>query len=239
MPNYSVILPAAGSSSRFQGFPQKKPFIDLAGIPVWRRTVNTFASRPDVCQIQLVLAESDIDAFTERFGDSISDIQLVVGGASRAESVRNAIDSVDPSADYIAVHDAARPLVTSAVIDSVFRMAHKTGAAIPVLPVTSTVKQTNDTCQIVQTVDRTQLRLAQTPQTFASDVLSQAYANAAARLQNFTDDASLVEAFGHPIHVTEGSWKNIKITTGDDYQLAQLILLARDRTFSSGTHHSA
>lgn len=224
---FSVILPAAGSSSRFQGFQHKKPFVDLAGIPVWRRTVDAFATRADVCQIQLVLAESDIPTFTEKFGECMDDIEIVTGGASRAESVSNALDSVDPSADYIAVHDAARPLVSPAVIDRVFRMARESGAAIPSLPVNSTVKRTNESGQVIATIDRTCLRLAQTPQTFAGNVLMEAYRQAADRLPEFTDEASVVEATGHLVTVTEGSWDNIKITTADDYRVAELMLERR------------
>jgi 2-C-methyl-D-erythritol 4-phosphate cytidylyltransferase len=227
MTQFSVILPAAGSSTRFQGFQTKKPFIDLAGIPVWRRTVDAFADRSDVCQIQLVLAKPDVSAFTERFGELTDDIQIVVGGASRAASVRNALSFVDPSADCIAVHDAARPLVSSAVIDSVFQMAEEAGAAIPGIPVNSTVKQIGTTGHIHATIDRSQLRLAQTPQTFNRNVLIDAYDKVADRLPEFTDEASVVEAAGHAVKVTEGSWDNIKITTAHDYHLAQLILSSR------------
>jgi len=228
MPRYSVILPAAGSSSRFQGFPDKKPFTDLAGVAIWRRTVDAFACRADVCQMQLVLAESDIPAFRERFSACMDDIEIVTGGASRAESVRNALNSVDPVADYIAVHDAARPLVSSTVINRVFQAAAESGAAIPGLPVNSTVKQTDSTGQIVGTIDRTHLRLAQTPQTFAKRVLTEAYAKAIDRLHEFTDEASVVEASGQPVAITEGSWDNIKITNAGDFRLAEAILSARE-----------
>jgi len=238
MTQFSVILPAAGSSSRFQGFRHKKPFVDLAGIPVWRRSVDVFANRSDVCQIQLVLAESDVATFMKRFGESTDDIQVVVGGASRAESVHNALISVDPRADCIAVHDAARPLVPSTVVDEVFRAAEDAGAAIPGLPINSTVKQIDGDGNIHATIDRSHLRLAQTPQTFAKNVLIEAYARTAKRLHEFTDEASVVEAAGNTVQVTEGSWKNIKITTAADFHLAQLILSSRECQLSNGNDHS-
>jgi len=229
MPEFSVILPAAGSSSRFRGFAQKKPFVSLADEPVWSRTVRAFTERTDVVQVLLVLADSDRPDFIDQFGECEDRVVLVSGGNSRAESVYNALRLVPASVGYIAVHDAARPLISQPVIDRVFEAAVTSGAAIPGIPVTSTVKQVDSVGQIESTIDRTQLRLAQTPQTFAHQVLLDAYAKASDRLQEFTDEASLVEAIGHPVTVTEGSWDNIKITTAEDFQLAQMILKERSR----------
>jgi 2-C-methyl-D-erythritol 4-phosphate cytidylyltransferase len=229
MPEFAVILPAAGSSRRFRGFTQKKPFVSLADEPIWSRTVRAFTDRTDVVQVLLVLADSDRPHFIDQFGECDDRVELVSGGNSRAESVYNALQQVPASVEYVAVHDAARPLISQPVIDRVFAAAVQSGAATPGIPVTSTVKQIDSAGQIESTIDRSQLRLAQTPQTFAHQVLLDAYAKASGHLQDFTDEASLVEATGHPVTVTEGSWDNIKITTAEDFQLAQTILKERSR----------
>jgi len=226
MPEFAVILPAAGNSSRLRGFDRKKPFVDLAGTPVWKRTVDAFIGRRDVTQILLVLADSDRSDFLTRFGD-VTGIELVDGGASRAESVSNGLKLLSESIDFVAVHDAARPLVTQDVIDSVFAGALATGAAIPGVPITSTVKRIDKLGQIDATIDRSQLKLAQTPQTFARRILLDAYAQAQGKLHDYTDEASIVEATGYSVTVTEGSWDNIKITTADDFQFAEMILAGR------------
>ncbi len=228
MPEFAVILPAAGRSRRFRGFDQKKPFVDLAGEAVWRRTVRAFGGRDYVTQILLVLADSDRTEFLDRFGEHLGNIDLVSGGTSRAESVYNGLMSLRDSIEFVAVHDAARPLITSDVIDSVFAAALRTGAAIPGVPITSTVKRIDKEGQIETTIDRSQLRLAQTPQTFDRQILLDAFALANGRLQHFMDEASLVEASGHSVTVTNGAWENIKITTAEDFHLAEMILSGRD-----------
>lgn len=224
MPEFAVILPAAGSSTRFRGFEHKKPFVRLAGKPVWRWAVDAFGARADVKQVLLVLAEADRREFEERFASELSGVTLVTGGASRSESVRNALNSLSGSVDYVAVHDAARPLVSQELIDVVFAAAIRNGAAIPGLPVTSTVKKLDANDTVEATLDRSQLCLAQTPQTFAADVIQKAYSQAADRLADFTDESALVEAAGHRVTVTAGCPMNLKITTADDFQLAEVFV---------------
>ncbi|MEO2036002.1 MAG: 2-C-methyl-D-erythritol 4-phosphate cytidylyltransferase [Planctomycetaceae bacterium] len=227
MPEFAVILPAAGNSSRLRGFDRKKPFVDLAGESVWKRTVNAFIGRRDVTQILLVLADSDRGEFLSRFSKDLHGIELVVGGASRAESVSNGLQLLRDTIDFVAVHDAARPLVRQDVIDAVFAGALATGAAIPGVPITSTVKRIDERGQVEATIDRSKLKLAQTPQTFARNVLLDAYAQMQDRLHDYTDEAAIVEATGYPVTVTEGSWDNIKITTAEDFQFAEMILAGR------------
>lgn len=224
MPEFAVILPAAGSSTRFRGFEHKKPFVQLAGKPVWRWAVDAFSERTDVKQVLLVLAEADRSEFENCFASELGGVTLVTGGASRSESVRNALNSLSGSVDYVAVHDAARPLVSQELIDEVFAAAIRTGAAIPGLPVTSTVKKLAGSGTVEATLDRSQLCLAQTPQTFAAGVLQEAYSQAADRLADFTDESALVEATGRGVTVTAGCPMNIKITTADDFQLAQMFV---------------
>ena len=227
MPQFAVILPAAGQSSRFRGFQRKKPFVELKGRPIWVRTAEHFLKRPDVSQTILVVAPEDLDWFHETFKANLAflDLTIVAGGKSRAESVRNGISAIRKPAEFIAVHDAARPLLTARWIDEVFAAAVAHQAAIPGLKISSTVKRVGSDSMISETVDRTNLVQAQTPQVFAAGILQQAFA-ACRNLAAVTDEASLVEAISRPVHVIDGWPMNIKITTNADFRLAELFLNA-------------
>ena len=224
MSSFAVILPAAGESRRFTGFPRKKPFMELKGRAVWLRTAEHFLNRDDVTEVVLVLSPDDIDEFRERFRPNLAfmDITIARGGACRAESVLNGINSLTHDAEFVAIHDAARPLLTAKWVTELFAAAVVHDAVIPGVPVSSTVKAVAG--NVIQgTVDRSGLVLAQTPQVFRRSLLLQAF-EAAGNLTDFTDDASIVEAFGRPVHIHPGWPMNIKITTGDDFQLAEALL---------------
>ena len=224
IPEFCVILPAAGKSTRFQGFGKKKPFVELNGVPIWKRTVDVFKARSDVGEIVLVLSDEDIDEFRKIFAGHLDGILTVAGGESRANSVRNGLQASNSELEFVAVHDAARPLIRPFVIDGVFESARQVGAAIPGIPVTSTVKRVDSEQKITGTVERSPLRLAQTPQCFSRKILESSIGAAGAQLESFTDEASIVEANGHEVRITPGAWDNIKITTPDDFELARLIL---------------
>jgi 2-C-methyl-D-erythritol 4-phosphate cytidylyltransferase len=227
MPHFAVILPAAGQSSRF-GAAEKKPFADLLGRPVWLRSLDAF-DQADVRQRIVVVAAEDLAAFESRFGREAAarNVDVVVGGAMRHDSVGNGLKRLRPDIDFVAVHDAARPCVTPQLIDAVFDRAAQTGAALLALPVADTVKRVDASGLIVGTTPRSGLWLAQTPQVFRRDWLEAA---CAARLRlgdSVTDDAQMVEALGHPVHVVPGSAANFKITTQDDLLLAAAVLSSR------------
>ena len=225
MSKFAVILPAAGKSSRFATQQSKKKvFVELKGRPVWVRTAELFVNREDVVQTIMVVAPDDIEWFKEKFRPNIAfmEIEFVAGGAERADSVMNALTRVRADVDYVAVHDAARPLIVKDWITRVFRAAEQHGAALLATPVTSTLKRVGNNEQIVETVPRSNLWAAQTPQVFRRQLLLDAYA----RRGNLhpTDEAQLVEHLGHPVHVVEGSPLNIKITTQDDFRMAEFLL---------------
>jgi 2-C-methyl-D-erythritol 4-phosphate cytidylyltransferase len=226
MPRFAVILPAAGQSSRFGGG-EKKPFLDLAGRAVWLRAADAFTGRADVCQLLVVVAPADLESFRQRFASDVAALRVdvVEGGSARFESVANALERLRPEADFVAVHDAARPCVTSALIDAVFARAAETGAALLAIPVADTIKRVDAEQRVTGTVDRDNLWLAQTPQVFRRDWLADAYARRAALGQAITDDAQLVEAAGHPVYLVNGSATNFKITTPDD--LARAVAMLR------------
>src|SRR5262245_9707893 len=224
MPNFAVILPAAGKSSRFQMQKRKKTFVDLKGRAVWLRAAELFVNRDDVVQTLVVISREDRDWFKEKFAPNLAfmNVDIVAGGSERADSVRNALARVKPEADFVAVHDAARPLLVAEWIDRVFRAAEKSGAAILAAPVTSTLKRVRQDGTIEATVSRAGLWAAQTPQVFRRQLLLDAYAKQG-DLQP-TDEAQLVEQLGTPVTVVEGSALNIKITTSDDFRLAEAAL---------------
>ncbi len=210
MPCFAVILPAAGRSSRF-GSAEKKVFAVLDGRPVWLRSAELFVARPDVCQCIVVAAPED----RGRFGAAPAGgrVEIADGGAERFQSVANALARTTTEAEFVAVHDAARPCLTPALIDAVFARAVETGAAMLAVRVADTVKRDDGRGRVVVTVPRDGLWLAQTPQVFRRDWLLDAYARRAALGAGVTDDAQLVEAAGHAVYLVPGSGANLKITT--------------------------
>lgn len=227
MARFSVILPAAGSSSRMKGFQRKKPFVELKGRPVWVRTAEHFLGREDVVQLIMVVSADDMEWFRDTFRANLAfmNVQVVSGGATRAESVRNGLLEVKKDADFVAVHDAARPLLSAKWVDEIFAAAKTHSAVIPGLRITSTVKRTTTEGTIQETVDRSHLVMAQTPQVFRRELLEQAFSKAK-KISDATDEASLVEAIGVPVHVIDGWPMNIKITTNEDFRLAELFVNA-------------
>lgn len=224
MSKFAVILPAAGKSTRFHMQKRKKTFVDLKGRAVWLRAAELFVNRDDVVQTLVVVSPEDLEWFKEKFAPNLAfmNVDIVTGGAERADSVRNALARVRPEAEFVAVHDAARPLLVAEWIDRVFRAAEKTGAAILATPISSTLKRGRQDGTIEETVSRAGLWAAQTPQVFRREILLDAYAKQAG-LQP-TDEAQLVEQLGVPVALVEGSPLNIKITTNDDFRLAEVAL---------------
>jgi 2-C-methyl-D-erythritol 4-phosphate cytidylyltransferase len=224
MSRFAVILPAAGKSSRFHLQKRKKTFVELGGRAVWLRAAELFVNRDDVVQTLVVVSPDDMEWFKEKFAPNLAfmNVEIVTGGAERADSVKNALARVRPDAEFVAVHDAARPLLVAEWIDRVFRAAEKTGAAILATPITSTLKRAGADGTIETTVSRSGLWAAQTPQVFRRQLLLDAYARQGS-LQP-TDEAQLVEQMGVPVALVEGSPMNIKITTNDDFRLAEAAL---------------
>ena len=132
MPNFSVILPAAGKSSRFKDKHYKKPFANLAGRAVWIHAAEKFLNRDDCTQLILIISSEDREQFDMKFSANVAimGITVVEGGQQRADSIENALAKVSQDADFIVVHDAARPCLAAEWIDRVFDAAKQTGAAV-------------------------------------------------------------------------------------------------------------
>jgi 2-C-methyl-D-erythritol 4-phosphate cytidylyltransferase len=238
MPAFAVIVPAAGKSSRFRD-KEKKPFVNLDGRAVWLRTVELFVTRKDVAQVILVISPDDREMFRRRYQANLAflNVQVADGGAERFESVGNALKLLKPEADFIAVHDAVRPCLSEDLVNAVFAKAVQAGAALLAVPVADTVKRVGAGDRVEETLSRQGLWLAQTPQVFRRDWLLDAHARRSSLGKEITDDAQLVEAAGHPVHVVPGSSHNLKITNKDDLKLAEAILKTRAKAKPSGPIH--
>jgi 2-C-methyl-D-erythritol 4-phosphate cytidylyltransferase len=237
MPRFGVILAAAGQSSRFQDANYKKPFAPLAGRPVWLHSAEKFIDRDDVKQVVVVVSPEDRQGFVEKFGANLAfmGITLAEGGAQRADSVRNGLEKLGSDIDMVAIHDAARPCIAPAWIDRVFAAGSRTGAAILAIPVVGTLKRVAADQTITETVDRTGLWEAQTPQVFSRDLLARAFATQASG--QATDEASMVESLGHRVTVVQGSPINLKITCREDLRLAEQALKALPAPKLGGPAH--
>ncbi len=237
MAKFAVILPAAGRSTRFKDKQYKKPFALLAGRAVWLHSAERFLNRDDVVQLILVISPDDREYFQFKFSSNVAilGIEVVDGGAERADSVENALARVKPEADFICVHDAARPCLAKEWVDKIFQAAQRTGAAIFALPVTDTLKRVAPDNKIQETISRGRLWEAQTPQVFRRELLLEAYA----QRKDFraTDDAQLVERLGQSVTVVHGSPVNLKIATKEDLRLAEQALKALPKPKLKGPIH--
>jgi 2-C-methyl-D-erythritol 4-phosphate cytidylyltransferase len=224
MASFAVIIAAAGRSSRFADKNYKKPFVPLADRAVWLHSAERFMNRDDVKQTIVVIPAEDRELFDMKFGANVAILGLTVveGGAERADSVQKALEKVSADVDFVAIHDAARPCIADKWIDWVFEAAERSGAAILAAPVGETLKRVDGKKHVVETVDRQNLWIAQTPQVFRRELIIEAYAKRGK--EPVTDDAQLVERLGHAVAVVACPALNLKITTRDDLKLAAQVL---------------
>jgi 2-C-methyl-D-erythritol 4-phosphate cytidylyltransferase len=218
----AVILPAAGASRRFGGV-RGKLLETLAGKPVLLHCLETFHRHPIVRFIVVAVPSDASELKTLPLGD----VRLCAGGPSRAQSVLNALRAVPESIGWVAVHDAARPLVREELIDRVFAAAlSHGGAAAPALAVTQTIKEAGTPlpAKVVRTVSRHRLWALQTPQIAPRQQLLDAFAKCPIPLDEVTDDLQVLELAGESTWLVRGEEMNLKITTAADLQLAEFFL---------------
>ena len=218
-----AIIVAAGSSTRMQGI--NKQFMPILSVPVIARTLMAFEACSDVSKIIVVTSKEsimDVQLVCEKY--TISKVtDIVEGGSNRHESVMKGVARLDAADKKVLIHDGARPFVSPNTISEVICALSKYDAALCVNKINDTVKQVDESGMVKQTVDRSMLYAAQTPQ--GVDVLK--YKNACVALENvdlFTDDASIMEEAGYSVKAIVGSGKNIKITTPDDIAIAEAIV---------------
>jgi 2-C-methyl-D-erythritol 4-phosphate cytidylyltransferase len=215
--NVVVIIPAAGTGSRFGG-PLPKQFQQLAGKPLVQHVIERFLLDENVIRVVVPVAEVLLASVknSER-------VSFVAGGATRQESVIRGLAEAD-EAELIAVHDAARPLFSPAIFHAVIAAAQEVGAALPVIPVADTVHVMNADATVNQTLDRTMLGAAQTPQCFRAEILRDVLARAQQEGIEGTDEAGLAVRFGYTVKGVPGDPRNLKITVPEDLELAESYL---------------
>ncbi|MCP9763903.1 2-C-methyl-D-erythritol 4-phosphate cytidylyltransferase [Lacihabitans soyangensis] len=221
MTNKYAIIVAGGSGSRMQSAIPKQ-FLHLGDKPILVHTIEKFLQIP---HIQIVLAlPADALEYWEKVGsiffDDLSQIRTVEGGKTRFQSVKNALFSIEQNAGLVAVHDGVRPFVSSAIIQKSFEVAAQKKSAVVCVDSKDSVRllDGNDN----KSVDRKNVKLIQTPQTFDLELLKKAYQVDDNEL--FTDDASVVEHFGQKIFLIDGDYKNIKITSPEDMEIGGIFL---------------
>lgn len=232
--NTAAIILAGGTGSRMQS-DKTKQFIDILGKTVLERTVLAFDKCELINEIVVVVREGEeSDAITLINKLNISkSFKTVIGGACRAESAKNGFLAISQDTDFVAVHDAARCLITPEMIDKVVKMAYKTSAATAVCSVSDTVKQVDKDGKIVATIPRETVFRAQTPQVFSKDVYKRALIRCE-DLSAITDDNMLLENIGADIYAVDLGYNNIKITTQEDLRLAKNILTERGENVMNG-----
>ena len=223
-----VILMAAGRGERM-GADQPKAFVPVAGQPMLLLAARAFDAAPSLDGIVAVVPADRIADAREILGGLRALRDVVAGGESRQDSVQRGLEAIPPGFDgVVLVHDAARPLVEVELIESVVRATVEHDAAIPVLGLVDTVKRLRDD-RVVETLDRSELGAAQTPQGFRVALLRRAYDRAFRDDVVLTDEAMAVERLGEPVVAVKGSARNRKLTTPEDLAWADTLLRSEGR----------
>ncbi len=222
MSNTAIIL-GAGSGTRMKS-EKSKLLLEFDGMTVLERSVRAFMECGAVEQIVIAVREQDRAAFEKLVGGEC--VTFVTGGATRQESVKNAVAAAGDT-EYILIHDGARPLIQKADILKALEAAQQCGAAAVGVPVKDTLKVLDSEQYVADTPDRSKLFAVQTPQVFRLSLYRDALAKAESDGRDFTDDCQLAEYIGAKVKMVQGSYSNIKITTPDDIALAQYYLNAK------------
>jgi len=215
----AAILLAAGASTRMGGV--DKLWYEVEGLPLVGYALRTLAELDEV-GVVVVVAPADRHEALQGLVTDLHRVELrcVEGGARRQDSVAAGLDAA-PEAEWVLVHDAARPLVTREVCSAVLRAARAHGAAIPAVPLADTVKRVDVNGRVLETVDRGALRAVQTPQAFAAELLRRAHTEVT---WDVTDDASQVEALGEVVYAVAGDPRTFKVTTAEDLEMVRTLM---------------
>lgn len=225
-PDVGVVIVAAGRSRR-AGAGEPKQFRLVGGVPVLLRALRPFLSHPDVGRVVAVLSDDAVTSPPDWLAPLIGErLRLVAGGAERADSVRAGLASLGNDWPVTVVHDGARPFVDPGVLDQVIVLARAGRSAIAAVPLSDTLKEsaaTSESPVIARTVPRERLWRAQTPQAFPTALLVRALEAARVGGLEPTDDAAAVEAVGEAVALVTDRTTNLKITTSDDFRLAEAL----------------
>ncbi|MBQ9517496.1 MAG: 2-C-methyl-D-erythritol 4-phosphate cytidylyltransferase [Eubacterium sp.] len=220
MSNVAIVL-GAGSGTRMK-IEKSKLLLEIAGKTVIERSVEAFLSISDVDEVIVTVREQDLQAFSKLLTDER--ITFVIGGETRQQSVKNAVDTIE-SAELLIIHDGARPLIREEDIENTIIAAKDCGAAAVGVPVKDTIKVIDGDSFIIDTPDRSTLFAVQTPQIFDFEHYKRALQQSIDDGKDFTDDCQLIEYAGGKVKMVTGSYTNIKITTPDDIGIAERIMI--------------
>lgn len=213
-----AVIAAAGSSSRMGG--RDKLAEPLDGIPVILRTLAAVEAIPEIREIVVVTREDRVEEYRRLLGQCSRLRAVVPGGSTRQESVRNGVRALSPDCTLAAIHDGARPLVTPEVFARCIEAARSCGAATAAVPVKDTIKLADEAGRVLDTPDRSRLWAVQTPQIFDRERYLRAAEEAERRGLSCTDDCQLFEAMGWEVQLVMGDYRNLKLTTPEDFLAA-------------------
>lgn len=231
MDKVAAVIVAGGSGKRM-GMKIKKQFIELEGKAILAHTIEAFNKCKVIDEIIVVVGKEDIakvkTEIVSRYGyDKV--IQIIEGGTERQESVYNGLMAVAKEVQYVMIHDGARPFISQEILEKALIMTKEKHATVVAVPVKDTIKVVNEALEVEATPNRSTLWSVQTPQSFKKELLIKAYDYAKEKSLIVTDDSMLVEAYGKKVHVVEGDYNNIKITTSEDLVLGQAILMNKTK----------
>ena len=222
---FAAVLPAGGLGKRMGGNIPKQLMV-LGGKPVYRYSLETFLSMDEIAEVVIAVPADWKDHFEkEIFGDNASELirakmKIVVGGAERWQSVENGVNALTSDAEFVLVHDVARPFISKEIIRDVCETLVTKGSCLVAKPAVDTIKIAKDGC-VQQTIDRNTVWMAQTPQAASIALLKKLYGRIAAEPLNFTptDEASILEYFGESVYIVKGNNLNDKLTTPEDFEI--------------------
>ena len=222
---FAAVLPAGGLGKRMGGNIPKQLMV-LGGKPVYRYSLETFLSMDEIAEVVMAVPADWKDHFEkEIFSDNASELirtkmKIVVGGAERWQSVENGVNALTSNAEFVLVHDVARPFISKEIILDVCKTLVEKGSCLVAKPAVDTIKIAKDGC-VQQTIDRNTVWMAQTPQAASIALLKKLYGRIAAEPLNFTptDEASILEYFGESVYIVNGNNLNDKLTTPEDFEI--------------------
>ena len=226
MPKVAAVILAAGSGTRMLSDVTKQRMY-IRGESVLHRSVRIFSECENINSIVVVCRADEMEWAESELSDILKPCSIISGGKTRAESAKLGFEAISKDAEYVAIHDGARCLVTRDIIECVVSAAVFSGAATASTPVTDTLKRVNSDSKIVETIPRESIYSASTPQVFSTLLYKKAL-SAAENIEGFTDDNMLIESLGHEVVCVDTGRENIKITTPDDISYAEYILGKRE-----------
>ena len=214
---FAAVLPAGGLGKRMGGNIPKQLML-LGGKPVYRYSLETFLEMEEIAEVVMAVPADWKDHFEKEF--SRPKLKIVVGGAERWQSVENGVNALTSSADFVLVHDVARPFVSKEIIRDVCETLVTKGSCLVAKPAVDTIKVAADG-KVQKTIDRNTVWMAQTPQATSIALLKKLYGRIAAEPLDFTptDEASILEYFGESVYIVKGNAANDKLTTPEDFEI--------------------